>query len=391
MVDTVQDWVELVDAIYPEREAAGWDEVGLHVGDPRDPVTRVLVTLDVTEQVLEEAGAEGAELVLAHHPLLFRPLSRLTPSTASGRLALRAARGRIAVLAAHTNLDVAVPGTTDPIVEALGLVDVRPLDPLPAAGDLKLVVFVPTDATAAVIDGLARAGAGVIGEYTECSFRVSGTGTFRPSAAADPTVGEREQRNEVTEDRLELLVPASRLAEVLAALVQVHPYEEVAYDVYPLVAPPPMQGGASKGIGRVGRLSEPLPLREVADRLAVSLPSPHLRLVGEPDRLVERVAACGGAGDSYIDAARRSGADVYVTGDLRHHVSLDALTVGMALIDAGHYATEAAALPAAMDRLGSAAHARGLTAGLLRSRVRTEPWAAYRPPAGATDDWEGAK
>jgi dinuclear metal center YbgI/SA1388 family protein len=388
MADTVQDWVELVDAEYPEGDAASWDEVGLHVGDPDDPVTTVLVALDVTPAVLDEAVSAGAELVFAHHPLLFRPLSRLTPTTASGLLALRAAREHIAVLAAHTNLDVAVPGTTDPIVDALGLVEVHPLDPARAEAPTKLVVFVPTESTSAVIAALAEAGAGTIGEYEECSFRVTGTGTFRPSAVADPTVGEREQRNEVIEDRLEVVVPTARLASVRRALVEAHPYEEVAYDVYPLLMPPAEGGG--KGLGRIGRLPEPLPLRAVADRLAVALPSPHLRLVGDPDRRVERVAACGGAGDSYVVAAHRAGADVYITGDLRHHVSLDALTVGMSLIDAGHYATEAAALPAAMARLEIAARTRGLSARLLRSHVRTEPWADYRPPTGPMDDSEGA-
>jgi dinuclear metal center YbgI/SA1388 family protein len=377
MPDRLADWIALVDRCYPERDAQGWDAVGLHVGAPDDPVTKVLVALDVTEDVLDEAAAEGADLVLAHHPLLFRPLERLTPATASGKLALRAARARIGVLAAHTNLDAAVPGTTDPIVEALDLVEVEPLVRGPGAARVKLVTFVPVEATDAVLGALARAGAGVIGEYEECSFRVAGTGTFRPSAAANPVVGERGERNAVEEHRLEVVLPAARLAAVVRALEAAHPYEEVAHDVYPLLGDEP----TGKGSGRVGRLAEPLPLREVADRLAVGLPSPHLRLAGDPDRLVSRVAACGGAGDGHIADALRVGADVYVTGDLRHHVTLDAMTLGMALIDAGHFATEAPAMEAARSRLEEAAREDGLDAVLLASRLRTEPWAAYRPPS----------
>jgi dinuclear metal center YbgI/SA1388 family protein len=377
MADRLADWIALVDHCYPERDAEGWDAPGLQVGDPEDPVRRVLVTLDVTEAVLDEAVAEGADLVLAHHPLLFRPLARLTPATAPGRLALRAARDRVAVLAAHTNLDVAVPGTTDTITQALGLVDVVPLVPGAPTAQAKLVTFVPVEATDAVIAALARAGAGMIGEYTECTFRVEGTGTFRPSAAADPAVGERERRNEVAEHRLEVVLPAARVAAAVDALAAAHPYEEVAHDVYPLLG----AAATGKGLGRLGRLPEPLPLRAVADRLARELPSPHLRLAGDPDRVVERVAACGGAGDSLIGDALAAGADVYVTGDLRHHVTLDALTLGMACIDAGHFATEAPAMVPARRRLAEVAGQRGLSATLLPSRVRTEPWADYRPPA----------
>jgi dinuclear metal center YbgI/SA1388 family protein len=375
--DRLADWVALVDRSYPERDAEGWDAVGLHVGHPDDAVTRVLVALDVTHATLDEAAEVGADLLLVHHPLLFRPLARLTPATASGALALRAARLGVAVLAAHTNLDAALPGTTDPIVEALELKDVSPLVPGPGAARVKLAVFTPQEATDAVLTAMASAGAGVIGEYEECSFRVAGTGTFRPSAAANPSAGEREVRNAVAEHRLEVELPLALLGRVRAAMVAAHPYEEVAHDVYPLLGDAP----TGKGIGRVGRLPERLPLRAVADRLATGLPSPHLRLAGDPDRVVERVAACGGAGDSLIEAALRADAEVYVTGDLRHHVTLDALTMGLALIDAGHHATEAPALRAALERLEQQARVDGLRAALLPSAVSTEPWSAYRPPS----------
>ncbi len=379
MAERVRDWLELVHSIYPPGDAESWDSVGLQVGAPDDPVSRVLVALDVTADTLDEAAEVGADLLLAHHPLLFRPLERLTPETASGGLALRAARQGVAVVAAHTNLDVAIPGTTDPIVTALGLVDVTPLIPRSGEARCKLVTFTPVESTDAVLAAMAAAGAGVIGEYEECSFRVAGVGTFRPSEAANPAVGERSVRNEVDEHRLEMVLPRGRLSAVVSALVEAHPYEEVAYDVYPLVDEP-----SGKGLGRVGRLPEPLALRAVADRLAEALPAPHLRVAGDLERRVERVAACGGAGDSLIDAAVRSGAEVYVTGDLRHHPALDAMALGLALIDAGHYATEAAALPAVVSILEERSRERGLEASLIPSRVRTEPWAAYRPPEGGS-------
>lgn len=372
MADQVSQWLEVLHQAFPPGDAEAWDTVGLQVGDPADPVDGVLVCLDVTPQTLAEAQEQGASLIIAHHPLFFRPLERLTPASATGRLALAAARAGIAVAAAHTNFDVAAKGTTEPIERLLGIGNAVPLTEA-GGGYVKVVVFVPVEATAQVMGAGFGAGAGGIGEYDECSFRVSGTGTFRPSDAADPVIGERGQRNEVTEDRVEMVVPSDRAAAVVAAVTGAHPYEEVAVDVYPLAGVGPA-AAPRKGLGRVGDLEAPMTVAEAAQRLRDGLPSPLLRAAGDPDRVVTRVAACGGAGDSLIGAAHAAGADLYVTGDLRHHVATDALTMGMALIDAGHYATEAAALPALTECLGDGAAERGLSARLLASSVSTEPW-----------------
>ncbi len=379
MADRLADWVALVDAVHPESDAEPWDQTGLQVGDPADEITTVLLALDATEVTVAEARAARAQLLLTHHPLLFRPLGRLTPQTAPGRVALAAARSGVAVLAAHTNLDAAEQGTTSPILDLLDLQHVRPLAPAaPPGRGVKLVTFVPAEATDGVLAALAGAGAGVIGGYTECAFVVRGTGTFRPGDGARPAVGDVGLRNVVPEDRLEMVVPPEAVADAVAALLSAHPYEEVAYDLVPLAPLPGHRSG--KGLGRVGRLHGGRPLGEVADVLCAGLPAPFLRVAGDLARPVQVVAACGGAGDSLVDAALAAGADVYVTGDLRHHVALDALTMGMAVIDAGHAATEAAALPAFAHRLSATAADRGLTARLLPSAARTEPWAAYRPP-----------
>jgi dinuclear metal center YbgI/SA1388 family protein len=369
--DRVSDWIALVHDRYPPQHAASWDHVGLQVGDPAWPVERVLVTLDVTGAVIEEAASGPPTLVLAHHPLLFRPLSALTPTTASGRLALLAARHGVAVAAAHTNLDVTDDGagTSDPVARLLDLRGVRPLTTELREGEtLKLVTFVPPEAVEPVLDAVADAGAGRIGDYERCSFRVRGTGTFRPGAAADPysgTVGEDAAEDEY---RLEVELPRGRAGAVVAALVAAHPYEEVAYDLVPLV------DGGRVGFGRLGTLPTPRPLAEVAQTIRDGLPASHLRFAGDPAREVSTVATVGGAGDSLIGAALAAGADAYVTGDLRHHVTLDALELGLSLIDAGHHATEAAAMPTWIDRLRIAASARGLDATLVASRTPTVPW-----------------
>lgn len=371
MPETVGEWLALVEDRYPSADAASWDAVGLQVGDPAWPVERVLVSLDVTGAVVAEAAEVPGTLVLAHHPLLFRPLARLTPSTASGRTALAAASQRVAVAAAHTNLDVARDGagTSDPVAEVLELADRRPLTTELREHDrCKLVTFVPPEAVDAVLDAVADAGAGRLGDYERCSFRVRGTGTFRPTDGADPYSGTVGQDAAEDELRLEVEVPRRRVGPVVTALLAAHPYEEVAYDLVPLLA------GATVGFGVVGTLPAPQRLADVAARVRDGLPAPHLRYAGDPDREVRTVATVGGAGDGLLGAALGSGADVYVTGDLRHHVTLDALEQGLALVDAGHHATEVAALPAWMDRLGRAAAVRGLRAPVVASSVPTVPW-----------------
>jgi putative NIF3 family GTP cyclohydrolase 1 type 2 len=224
--ETVADWLDLVHGLYPPADAADWDNVGLQVGDPAAPVERVLVCLDVTGAVIDEAADGPPTLVLAHHPLLFRPLAALTPATASGRTALRAARAGVAVAAAHTNLDVAQDGagTSDPVATCLGLTDLRPLTTgLREGGRCKLVTFVPPEALDTVVDAMADAGAGVIGEYERCSFRVRGTGSFRPTPAADPYSGEVGEIAAEDEWRVEMEVPRSRAGAVVRALHAAHP------------------------------------------------------------------------------------------------------------------------------------------------------------------------
>jgi dinuclear metal center YbgI/SA1388 family protein len=372
VADTVRDWLTLVHERYPPAQAASWDHVGLQVGAPDWPVERVLVTLDVTGPVLDEALDGPATLVLAHHPLLFRPLVALTPATAAGRLALRAARGGVAVAAAHTNLDVTHDGagTNDPVVALLGLTDVRPLTTELRDGErVKLVTFVPPEALGPVLDAVSAAGAGRIGDYERCSFRVRGTGTFRPLPGADPySGGGVGQDAEEEELRLELELPTRSVGPVVAALLDAHPYDEVAYDLLPLL------DGATVGFGRVGRLPAPRPLDELAAAIRDRLPAPHLRYAGDPSRSIATVAVVGGAGDSLIGAALGAGVDLYVTGDLRHHVTLDALEQGLALIDAGHHATEVAAMPAWIELLTAAAGPRSLSAPVVASGVPTVPW-----------------
>ena len=330
---TVDQWLRILDGFFPPALAESWDNVGLQVGDRSWETDRVLVALDPTGEVIGEAVEAGCGLLVTHHPLLFRPLERLDLNEATGRAIAAAAAGRLAVVACHTNADAARPGVTDALAEALDLRVTGVLRPSAEEERVKLVTFVPTDATSKVLDTLALAGAGVIGEYTHCSFRVRGTGTFLPSERANPVVGERGALTEVEEDRLEMVLPATRLEAAVQALRAAHPYEEVAYDVYPLVA----RDGL--GPGRVTEANGDLTAADLADRCAERLGG-AVRTAGTLDRPTGRVALCGGAGAFLIPDALAAEADVFVTGDVKHHQALDAAAAGLTVIDAGHHSTE---------------------------------------------------
>lgn len=387
--DWLDQWCVAVSSTYPTRDAERWDQVGLHVGDPRsDVVTGVLVALDVTMATLAEADRVGANLLLAHHPLMFSPLPRLTPHTAVGRLTLQAARQGCAVYAAHTNVDKAARGTSHPAAEALGLTDLHPIEPVPPkSGDapVKIVTFVPRDHTERVIAAMALDGAGTIGDYTECAFVSPGQGQFRPGPGASPVIGEKGELTRVEEDRVEMVIRAGDVESTLHHLRDAHPYDEVPFDLYPLEEPLGARD-TNRGLGLIGTLPEPMPLRHVAAVLADSLPSPNLRLAAaNPDALVRRVGVVGGAGESLIPRLTSydspNAVDVLVTGDLKHHTTLDALTMGLALIDAGHFPTENPAMDDVAARLEAARPTFGLTAPIHRSTVTTDPWTNWKAPA----------
>lgn len=337
-VHTVGDVVDVLTAAYPPELAEAWDSVGLVCGDPADAVTRVLVCIDVTEGVVERALTDGVDLIVAHHPLLLRGVDTVAASTPKGALIHRLIRGGCALFTAHTNADSAADGVSDALAAALGVTVWKPLQPIAAESLDKWVVMVPDAAAAPVTEAMFDAGAGALGDYLACSWSVAGVGQFEPRPGATPHIGRIGERQTVAEKRVEMVAPRRRRAAVLDALRAAHPYEEPAFDVFESVALP-----AGVGLGRVGELAQPTTFGEFVDEVARRLPAggAGVRGAGDPAAPVRVVAVCGGAGDSLLGAARASGADVYVTGDLRHHVVDEHLRHGgPALIDAGHWATE---------------------------------------------------
>jgi dinuclear metal center YbgI/SA1388 family protein len=293
----------------------------------------------MTPDVLEEARAMHAELIVTHHPLLFRGIKRVTPDDLVPGLVLGLAEHGIALYSIHTNLDAARDGVSFELARRLGVRDVTFLSGLEDVVR-KLVTFVPPEHADAVHQAMAAAGAGRIGAYEACAFRSEGTGQFRPGSGSTPHIGQPGGPLEsVREIRLEMEVVSHRVSAVLDALREAHPYEEVAYDLYPVE-----QSYRDAGLGAVGQLPEPLALGAFLDRVADVLASPGLRYAGDPERPVQRIAVCGGSGSDFIPLARRAGADVYVTADITYHTWFNVMatdgTIDMALVDPGHYETE---------------------------------------------------
>lgn len=331
---TVNDVVSVLEQLAPPNLAAGWDNVGLLLGDRTHPVHQALTCLTLTPEVAEEAVAAGAELIITHHPIMFRGVKRLTSNSAEGRTILKLAQARIAVYSPHTAWDDCRGGINDQLAAKLGLTNVTPLRP--AGQELfKLVVFVPDSDLAKVADAMFAAGAGVIGQYRECSYRLAGTGTFFGGDATNPAVGSKGRREEVPEWRLEVQCPKSQLEKAVAGLRAAHSYEEPAFDVYPLA---PISGAA--GSGRVGELPKPMPLGELAGALRRSLSCGPIQLVGDSGRSVRCVALACGAGGEFLDDARRAAAEVFITGEMRFHDYLAAQASCIGLILPGHFATE---------------------------------------------------
>jgi len=370
MTARVGDWVAALDALYPPGWAQDWDAVGLVTGDPQAPAQRALFAVDPTLEVVTQAAEVGARLLVTHHPLLLRGVTAVPVTTPKGRVVTELIRRDIALFVAHTNADAAPEhGVSDSLARALGLQDVQPLAAEPLSPAYKIVTFVPHESADAVVDALAAAGAGQIGAYTRCAWTADGTGTFVAGEGTTPAVGERGAITEVAERRVEMVLPQRALRAVVQALTAAHPYEEPAYDVLPTVVP------HDAGIGRVGELAAETTLGAFGRAVARALPRTPagIRLRGNLDQPVRRVAVCGGAGDSFVGQALAAGADVYVTADLRHHAAQEA---GLALVDAGHWATEWPWLGGAAAAVLSALGDRGHTVGADVSELVTDPWTA---------------
>ena len=329
----ISEVVQELERLAPPSYQESYDNAGLQTGDLQEEVSGVLIALDCTPEVVAEAVARGCNLIVAHHPVIFKPLRQLTGTNAVEKTIIAAIQHRIAIYACHTNLDHVLAGVNAKICQKLGLQHPRILLPKPQTLT-KLVTFAPPENTAAVLEALHQAGAGHIGAYSHCSFRTTGTGRFTPGKAAHPHLGERGRPEEVAEDRIEVILPAYLQQPVLQALQQAHPYEEVAYFLTSL-----QNTNQEVGAGMIGELPAPMEEKEFILYLKEKMHVPLVRHTALLGRSVWRVAVCGGAGSFLTKQAIRQQADVYITADIKYHEFFD--TEGeLVLADIGHFESE---------------------------------------------------
>ncbi|MCW5933704.1 MAG: Nif3-like dinuclear metal center hexameric protein [Fimbriimonadia bacterium] len=318
----------------PRAFALPGDPIGLQVGAIDTQVSRIAVALDPDMRSAQAALNHECQLLMTHHPLIYRPLQSVVSIDPVGSVVHFLCQHQIAHIAAHTNWDCAPGGVNDALASALELTNTRPFGFGAEVPQFKLVTFVPLEHLDAVIDAMAMVGAGEIGLYRRCAFYHEGYGTYEPQSGAEPFMGTIGERETATEARLEMVVSGHQLEEARAALLATHPYEEVAYDVYPL------QDAKCYSMGRVGLLPYPMDAEALRDYIAERLGSPYTRFYGDPERVVQSLAVLGGSGGDYLRQAKAAQADAYLTGEVRHHHTWEADAWDIALYDAGHAETE---------------------------------------------------
>jgi len=364
-----QDVINAIEKIAPKFLAMDWDNVGLQVGYPERRINSLLVTLDITAEVVKEAVHAGVDMIIAHHPLIFRPLNGIRLDTPVGALLAEILRKDIQVYVAHTNFDGAKFGTSYYLARALGLVDIDVLE-LSGQKLYKIVVFVPEGYEDRVREAMGAAGAGWIGKYSHCTFQTPGTGTFKPLPGSSPFIGSTGVLEKVSEYRLETIVSEGLKGKVLKAMFEAHPYEEVAFDVYQLE-----NKDATTGLGKIGSLEADMTLAQFAAKVKEDLGLQYVNVAGSPEAVVRRVAVCGGSGAGLIHRAKEKGADVLLTGDVKYHEALEARELGLNVIDAGHNASEKVLIPALARYLEEELNNGGKKVAVYTSKINTDPWA----------------
>jgi len=360
---------DLIEGLAPRALAEPWDNVGLMVGTGKTMVTKVALALDPTLDTIQAAHDAGAQLLLTHHPLIFSPLKKIDfddPSAAAAALAVKLG---VTVYSAHTNLDAAEDGVSWALARRLDLRNISVLSPTLSSTRLKLVVFVPTGYEKRVRDALFDAGAGQIGQYTGCSFAVRGQGTFTPSEKASPFLGNPGRSELVNESRLEAMIDEQRLNGALRALKEAHPYEEAAFDLYPL-----KDAAGIRGIGCVGLLPDARSLDSLVECVKERLAAGNVKVAGATEELIKKVAVVGGSGGSYIGLAKASEAQVLISGDFGYHQAREAESLGIPLIDAGHFATEKPILAELAQRLSVLLELEGINLKFEVLAGEKDPW-----------------
>lgn len=330
---TLKDITIFLESFAPLGLQESYDNAGLITGDINSEITTILVTLDVTEKVVEEAIQKNAQLIIAHHPIIFSGIKKITGKNYVERTIIKAIKNDIAIYAAHTNLDSVSGGVNQKICEKLGLEDCRILQP--ANGQLKkLVTFIPVENACQVREAVFNAGAGNIGNYDSCGFVAEGLGSFRGNENSNPFVGKKGEIHTEKEVRFETIYPGYLQGKIIDALIKSHPYEEVAYDIYPL------ENKFDKmGMGMVGTLAKPISEIQFLNQLKQTFNTGVIKHTALTGKNVKKVAVCGGSGSFLLNAAIAAGADFFVSGDFKYHQFFDAENK-IVIADIGHFESE---------------------------------------------------
>ena len=359
---TIADVTRFLNEFAPIAYQESYDNAGLITGNPHWEVKGALLTLDCTEAVVDEAIGSGCNLIVAHHPILFKPIKKITGSNYVERTIIKAIKHDIAIYASHTNLDHVRHGVNKMIGEKLGLTNLKILLPKKETL-LKLVTFSPRSHTDKILEAIHKVGAGQIGEYKNCSFTVAGTGTFTPTDLAKPFVGQANEPEKVEEDRVEVILPRHLERPVIQALKESHPYEEVAYYLSEVI-----NGNQEVGAGMVGDLPVEMDSLEFLTKVKSTMKTGCVRHTALCHPKIRRVAICGGAGSFLIAAAKQAGAQVLVSSDFKYHEFFDAENQ-IILADIGHYESE----QFTKDLLRNVLHQNFVTFASIFSNTITNP------------------
>jgi dinuclear metal center YbgI/SA1388 family protein len=337
----VKDIAIAIEKVVPLKLAQSWDNVGLLIGDAGRNVKNILLTIDITKEVLAEAKRSKTDLIVSYHPVIWDGLKKITPKGPT-QVVYELINSDIAVFSIHTALDALKGGVNDGLAEIVGIVDPQPLGDYvdnPVGDNYKLVVFVPIASAAKVSNAVFAAGAGAIGNYSNCGFQVQGTGTFRPLEGARPAIGKKEKLEKVDEIRFETIVPAEKIEAVVAAMKESHPYEEPAFDCFKLYNPTD-----KLGLGRIGKLEKPTALKQIIQRIKRYTGAQAFGIIGKEKRTVKTAAVCAGACGKILNLVIAAKADLYLTGELKHHQALAAQEAGLTCICLSHTVSERFAL-----------------------------------------------
>ncbi len=360
--------IEIFEKFAPMTLAFDDDKFGLQIGTLNKPIHNMMITLDVLENVVDEAVEKNIDLILSHHPPIFRPIKHIRTDTVSGRIIEKCIKHNISVYSAHSNLDITTGGVNDLLAQALQLNDVTYLSKTHSEILKKLVVFVPNTDVQKVKAALDNAGAGHIGNYSHCSFESNGVGSFKPNDGSDPYIGKIGMIERVEETKIETIFPENLQRKIIREMLLAHPYEEVAYDIYPIE-----NKGKEMGLGRVGILKDEMTLEQFGEYIKEMLNVEGIRIVGDLKKTIKKVAVLGGDGNKYIRHAHFSGADVFVSGDIYYHDAHEAMSLGISIVDPGHH-IEKVMMLGVSSVLKQEALLKKFEVNILTSETNTNPF-----------------